>query len=544
MRLRSYAKINLTLDIIGRRDDGYHDLESIFQQVNIYDDITIIPRDDGAIHVTADRGEITGSDNICFTAARMMMEHTGLKQGVFIDIRKRIPMGAGLGGGSSNAAAVLKGMNHLFRLGLGQEDLARLGEKIGMDVPFHLKGGTCIGRGRGEIIEQIEPMPKRYLVIVYPGFSISTKEAYGTLSYGEIGKARSTAAFMREYDPRYLHNDFEYSIIRRHPEIAAIKNVLGDCSLLSGSGSCVFGIYPGRDEAERGHARLREKYESVYLTETINKRIFFAGEMGLCSGVKRALDGISRLDRESGISVLGGLVHNEQITRRLRDKGVRFVADHGAVDDGTIVISAHGISDSTRDEILKKGLPVLDLTCPMVKRLQKITKEKDREGKLIIILGDAEHPEIRGVTGNLSRFKVVRNAGEISGADFGSGIFIASQTTMDAGLYDLFKLRMREVAGDIEAADSVCQATRKRQSSAIELARRSDTVLVIGGRISANTKRLYDVCSKNTRAHQIEDDHELEPEWFADSERIGITAGASTPDWIIESVEKKLRLLL
>ncbi len=544
MELRSYAKINLTLDILGRRDDGYHELESVFQQVNLYDDIVIQPRDDGAIHVTATSGDIAGRNNICYGAAHMVRELTGLKLGVDIDIIKRIPMGAGLGGGSSNAAAVLKGMNHLFRLGLDREELARLGGTLGMDVPFHLQGGTCIGRGRGEIIEPLKPLQKLYLVIVFPGFSISTREAYGTLSYDRTGKMKSSASFRREYDLNYIHNDFEYSIIEHYPEIGAIKTMLGEHSLLSGSGSCVFGIYHDRDEAERYCMRMRQKYKSAFLTETINKRVLYAGTMGFCGGVKRALEGISKLGNGSDVHVLGSLVHNEQVTQRLLDQGIRFVSDEKSVKSGTVVISAHGVSDRTQKELRDRGLPVVDLTCPVVKNLQDITRQKEQEGKTIIILGDADHPEIRGVTGNLSRFKVVRSAEEVTGADLDDHVFIASQTTIDAGLYDLFKEKMHALLGDIEAADSVCRATRKRQSSALDLARRSDLVLVIGGSISANTRCLLDVCRRSTRALQVENDEELDPEWFADCERIGITAGASTPDWVIESVENKLRLLL
>ncbi|HQF08915.1 MAG TPA: 4-hydroxy-3-methylbut-2-enyl diphosphate reductase [Spirochaetota bacterium] len=544
MKLRSYAKINLTLDILGKRDDGYHELESVFQQVNLFDDIIIQPREDGAIHVTATSDEIAGRNNICYGAALRLKEETGLTQGVDIGITKRIPMGAGLGGGSSNAAAVLKGMNHLFRLGLDREELSRIGGAIGMDVPFHLQGGTCIGRGRGEIIEPLKPLPKLYLVIVYPGFSISTKEAYGTLRYDRTGTTRSTSAFRRDYDLRHIHNDFEYSIIDRYPEIGAIKKSLGNHALLSGSGSCVFGIYQDPDEAKRYYELMRHTYESVFITETINKKIFFADAMGFCGGVKRALDGISQLGTGGTIQVLGNLVHNEQVTRRLREQGVRFISDHKAAENGTVVISAHGVSDSTQKELGDRGLPVVDLTCPVVKSLQEITKQKEREGKTIIILGDAEHPEIRGVTGNLSRFRVVRGAEEITGADLPAGAFIASQTTMDTAHYDQFKETMRALRSDIEAADSVCHATRKRQSSAQDLAGRSDLVLVIGGSISANTKRLLDVCRRSTRALQIESDEELDPEWFADCERIGITAGASTPDWVIESVESRLRLLL
>lgn len=544
MKIRSHAKINLTLDILGRREDGYHELETIFQQVGLHDDIEILPRADELITVDAGRDDLNGKNNICHRAAVLMKERFGIREGVAISITKRIPLGAGLGGGSSNAAAVLKGMNHLFRIDLDREELARIGAELGMDVAFPVMGGTCVGRGRGEALEELPPFPETHLVIVYPGFSIGTAGAYGSLAYDKTGRRNATARFREGYDPRHLHNDFEYSILEHYPEIARVRKLLGDHSLLSGSGSCVFGLYRSRDEAELHYRRAAGEYADVFLTRTLNKSISYAGEMGFCSGVRRAIEGIMDVSDEEGVHVLGSLVHNGDVVRRLAERGVKFVDDHAAVTSGTMVISAHGASEAVIGRIRERGLRLRDLTCPMVRKLQRQTLQKEREGKTVFLLGDRGHPEVVGVAGNLAQCRVVQGPGDITVDSEADDIYLASQTTADAETFDAVAERLAGMGARVEVGDSVCPATRDRQESARELSRRSDLVLVVGGKNSANTRRLHEICSKKVTARLIENGDELDPEWFADRERIGITAGASTPGWVIESVGKKLRLLL
>ena len=544
MKIRSYAKINLTLDIRGRRDDGYHELETVFQQVSLHDDVVITPRPDGEIAVSAGRADLDGGKNICHRAAALMKERFGIRDGVSITITKRIPVGAGLSGGSSNAAAVLKGMNHMFRLELGQGELAEIGAELGMDVAFHVIGGTCAGRGRGEILEPLPPLPKMHVVIVYPGFSISTAGAYGSLAYEKTGRQNATARFIDGYDPRFLHNDFEYSIIDRYPEIARVKSLLGEHALLSGSGSCVFGLYRRREEAEFHYRRAAREYAGAFLVGTVNKRISYAKKMGFCSGVRRAIDGIMDVADEEGVHVLGSLVHNGDVIRRLAEGGVKFVDDQAAVNRGTIVISAHGAPEAVIGRIRERGLRLRDLTCPMVSKLQRLTLQKEREGKKVVLLGDRGHPEVVGVAGNLSDCTVIQGPEDVPAAAGRTDIYLASQTTADEETFNAVAKRLAGLGMSVEVGDSVCPATRDRQESARDLARRSDLVLIVGGKMSANTRRLHEICSKKVEARLIESGDELDPEWFADRESIGITAGASTPGWVIESVEKKLRLLL
>lgn len=544
MRMKSYAKINLALDILGRREDGYHDLDTIFQQVDLADEIEVTLRDDGIIDVRCSRPELGGEHNICYKAARLMKERFGLDVGVSVYIEKVIPVGAGLGGGSGNAAAVLKCINYLCELGLSRSELMALGAELGMDVPFHVIGGTCRGRGRGDRISEMKPIPRRYVVIVYPGYPVSTAEAYADLAYLWIGRTGAAERMAAGYDDLLLHNDFEFSVFGKHPELDAIREQLGSHALLSGSGSCVFGLYESQEEAVWHWSRLRERYRDCFLAETLNRDIAYAQEMGICSGVKRALDRIMQVEDGRGIYVLGSLVHNRQVMEKLHERGIRFISDYNVINEGTVVISAHGVSDHVARGIRKKGLTVIDVTCPVVKKLHDITREKEKEGKKVIIVGDAQHAEIKGITGNLKNYKVITAIDELSQEDLASPLVCVSQTTTQIEKFDSIIRALEERCRDVEIIDTICSATKKRQRSAQDLARQSDIMIVLGSRISANTTRLYEICAQYCETRHIETEKELMPDYFIDKRRIGITAGASTPDWLIESLDTRIRLML
>ncbi len=268
MILTSRAKINLTLDIMGKRPDGFHELRTVFQQVDLVDRIEFEPTPDGSVTLECDDPSLCGDDNLCCRAVRLMRELYQIREGARMRLVKNIPVGAGLSGGSGNAAAVLMAMRDRFAPSVGDDELMRAGATLGSDVPFHIIGGTCLGSGRGEILERLAPLPPYHAVIVYPGFPVSTREAYGALDYGRTGRAKSTDRFIESYDLSFMHNDFEYSLFPAHHELAELKKSLGPRSLLSGSGSCVFGLFAGREEAERTAAGLSRRYRSVFATGT------------------------------------------------------------------------------------------------------------------------------------------------------------------------------------------------------------------------------------------------------------------------------------
>ncbi len=540
MKLRSYAKVNLTLDILGKREDGYHELETVFQHIDLYDEIELTELDSDEIEIECNIEQLQNERNLAYSAASLIKAKYNIENGVRISLKKNIPIGAGLSGGSANAAAVLKGLNLFWDLGLNKDELISLSKKLGMDVAFHILGGTCLGKGRGEKIEKIKDLEKYHVVLVYPGFNIKTKEAYSNLDHKEIGKEKSTGKFIEDYDISHLHNDFEYSIFDKYPKLEEIASKLGKNTLLSGSGSSVFGLFEDETEAKDVYDKLKKEHDNVFLTTTLNKKIELAKEMGFCFGVKRAIEEINKIIKEKKVYVLGKLIHNPQVIHDLERRGVGMVEDSRGIKEGTVVISAHGIANRTIESIEEKGLEVIDLTCPLVKKVHNITKKSEKEGRKIIVYGDKEHTEVRGIVGNLKNYKVIKDFNELTKEDLECKVTLVSQTTRDLRKFNNLAEKMKENGKDVEIKDTICISTRNKQESSIEIAKNSDIMIVIGGKISSNTLRLKEICSDLCETKHIETEKELKSEWFLDKERIGITAGASTPYEIIEKVIRKI----
>lgn len=257
IKLLSPAKINIGLRVLRKRVDGYHDIETIFHEVKLFDEIEMEIYDE--IEFESDSDEIPrGFENLCLKAVRIFFESFGIHSGVRIYLKKRIPVGAGLGGGSSNSATVLKGLNILFNVGADDDHLCELGSLIGSDVPFFIKGGTAYATGRGEIIEPIDVKVPYKIVIVYPGVKISTAWAYENLKLkGHEGKESLKKIFVENVkNPAALReligNDFEELVFSHYPVVEDVKRKLYKLgsvfSLMSGSGSAVFGFFEEIDE--------------------------------------------------------------------------------------------------------------------------------------------------------------------------------------------------------------------------------------------------------------------------------------------------------
>lgn len=249
---RAFAKVNLGLRILDRRPDNYHNIETIFASVNLFDEIDIDTTGGGIRLVCPDTHLPTNRHNLVYRAALLFMETYHLPGGLEIVLKKRIPIGGGLGGGSSDAAAVLKALARLFQIKPSDDELIGLASRLGMDVPFFVKGGAACARGRGE---QLEPfrLPRLDLVICYPGFSVSTRWAYenvGPTLTKDDNWIKMLRGGLETQDLRtvrqYLANDFEPLVFRIYPELARIKErflELGaKAALLSGSGSSVYAI--------------------------------------------------------------------------------------------------------------------------------------------------------------------------------------------------------------------------------------------------------------------------------------------------------------
>ena len=264
MKLRAHAKINIGLHILGKRSDGYHDLETVFHEINMFDEIELEPHNQLAM--TADSILVPVDEtNLCLRAAQLLQSELKVEQGALIHLKKNIPVGAGLGGGSSDAAAVLIGLNKLWSLKLKNNKLRKIAAAIGSDVPFFIEGGTAYATGRGEVLQHFGLDVPFWIVLVTPPRHVSTAWAYQSLKSDRQGKAIDLRNTLTEHilKPKKLtavvQNDFEATVFEVHPEILRTKEKLADCgalfSLMTGSGSSVFGFF---DDADRAKSSIKE----------------------------------------------------------------------------------------------------------------------------------------------------------------------------------------------------------------------------------------------------------------------------------------------
>jgi len=275
VKVKSFAKINLGLEIVGKRPDGYHDIRTLFQSIGLADTIEIEPAADGLIRLEGDDPSIAWDEtNLVHRAARLLRERTGVRAGARIRVAKAVPAGKGLGGGSSNAAATLLALDRLWSLGLDPGTLAELALALGSDVPYFLQGGLCLGEGRGEALRRLADFPPLPCVLVFPPYPIWTAGVYADVESSLTSSAKDSKImrFLDTADFGLLENDLERVIFRRHPELEDFKKFFRDngaaLSLVTGSGSAVFGLFPERDEARMALDRLRGKSEAR-LVETL-----------------------------------------------------------------------------------------------------------------------------------------------------------------------------------------------------------------------------------------------------------------------------------
>lgn len=286
IELKAYGKINIGLDVIRKREDGYHDLDMIMQTVGVYDDV-IISREDGTqtyeIEVSTD-ADILPNDkgNLAFMAAKVLMEAYDIKSKVKIHINKRIPIAGGMAGGSADCAAVLRGVNQLFQLGLTDEQLQEYGVKLGVDVPYCIVGGTKRAQGIGEILTDLPTPPKCYVIIAKPDAFVSTKFVYSHIRPAQIENHPDIDGIIESIKAGDLYgmcekiaNVMEDVTIPEYPIIQKVKDILKSNgavnALMSGSGPTVFGIYDDEEKAKQSMDALsgKEFVSQLYLTKFI-----------------------------------------------------------------------------------------------------------------------------------------------------------------------------------------------------------------------------------------------------------------------------------
>lgn len=286
LELKALGKINLGLDILGRRENGYHDVRMVMQTVYLYDRVTLEKTREPGIEISTNLSYLpVNENNIAYKAAELLRGEFGLREGIRITLEKHIPVAAGMAGGSSNAAAVLFGMNRMFGLGLSEEGLKERGVTLGADVPYCIMRGTVLAEGIGEILTPLPPLPKCYVLIAKPPLSASTRTVYekidreGIKSHPDID---GILAGLQEGDLQQvagsMGNVLEQVMLEEHPVLQRIKDVMiGSGALnamMSGSGPTVFGIFTSRGRARAAAARLKRQtpVKQAYVTNVHNVR--------------------------------------------------------------------------------------------------------------------------------------------------------------------------------------------------------------------------------------------------------------------------------
>ena len=285
LELKALGKINLGLDVLGRRENGYHDVRMVMQTVYLYDRIIMKKSKTPGIRLETNLYYLpVNEDNLVYRAAKLMKDEFQIKEGVRIVLQKFIPVAAGMAGGSSDAAAAFIGVNRMFRLGLTEEQLMERAVKVGADVPYCIMRGTALAEGIGEKLKRLPKVPECYVLVGKPGINVSTKTAYENLNLAGIGKHPYIDGLIRDIEDGDLYamaskmeNVFEPGIIRQYPVIGNIKELMEEKgalkAVMSGSGPTVFGIFDNRDKMAAAARSLRKSglAKTVFATDIYNR---------------------------------------------------------------------------------------------------------------------------------------------------------------------------------------------------------------------------------------------------------------------------------
>ena len=280
MKIKAYGKVNISLDVVGKREDGYHLLSMIMQNIDLYDEIEVEKQECGIILECNKSYVPVDNRNLAYKAAEIFKERYDIVDGVKINIEKNIPVSAGLAGGSTDAAAVLKVMNKLFNFNATEEELMELGLKLGADIPYCIHGGTALCEGIGEIITPIKPFRDKIVVLVKPAFGVSTKEVYKNFNLEKVKQHPKTAEIINAIENDDLNfvasnmkNLLENVTLRKHKILIKIKEEMNACgainSMMSGSGPTVFAFFDDMLKAQRCFEKMKKKYSDVFITRTI-----------------------------------------------------------------------------------------------------------------------------------------------------------------------------------------------------------------------------------------------------------------------------------
>jgi len=278
-------------------------------------------------------------------------------------------------------------------------------------------------------------------------------------------------------------------------------------------------------------------------------KIFIGENSGFCFGVKRAVDKALELAQSGKVYSLGYIIHNEQAVQKLKEAGVETKEnpeDIPSLNGAKVIIRTHGVKKQVIEDLKKRKIEFFDATCPFVIRSQRIVEKLSDQGYGIIIFGNPDHPEVIGVVSYVKtkNFFIVQKPEDVDSIPYMKKVAVISQTTQRLDDFIEVVKRIIEKGFEIRVFNTVCEVTVDAQKEAKEIAELSDVVIVVGGKMSSNTEKLYKVCKNLVEAHKIETADELEKDWVLGKEKIGIVAGTSTPDWVVLDVIKKIKDLL
>jgi (E)-4-hydroxy-3-methyl-but-2-enyl pyrophosphate reductase len=268
-------------------------------------------------------------------------------------------------------------------------------------------------------------------------------------------------------------------------------------------------------------------------------KVEVAQKSGFCFGVKRAVDMALKVKGKS--NTIGPLIHNPQVIAELKKMGVTSKDGIADVDSSTVIIRAHGASKGVIEELTKRGINVIDLTCPFVKKVQDYAIELEKQGYFIVVIGEENHPEVEAIVSHLNNVAVIDKVGKISNIGQHEKIGVVVQTTQTIKLFEEVVAALEKRFNDVKICNTICNATQERQQEAIEIAKRSDIMVVVGGKNSANTRRLTELCSWIVATHHVETVDELKRDWFIGKNKAGIVAGASTSQDMIDKVAERIK---
>ena len=267
------------------------------------------------------------------------------------------------------------------------------------------------------------------------------------------------------------------------------------------------------------------------------KRVVIADDQGFCWGVRRALEIV---DQHGDVLILGDLIHNKQVVQQLEERGKKIVHAVTGEEKKPVVITAHGTIIGNYLHLEKLGMEVVDTTCPLVSAIYKAGENLENEGYRILVIGNKEHVEVKGIASRLNNPIIVNNEEELARVTLPDRLGVTCQSTYSVQKFDKLVSQIRTRTTDVKVKNTTCSPTKKRQSAAEQLAKQVELMIVVGGYHSSNTKKLAELTSQFVESYHIETSAQLNPEWFEGKSEIGITSGASTADWIVEEIRQKI----